>query len=124
MTTELDMQRQQTGFFIDAKPSILTLTPRVRQTTADGTWVWMNQYPRLPQMLRVIEQAEPAVLTLEDGTQRKVTYMLLGRWDASIAKGDVFVYHGDPVEVLEMNTFNGYEQRASCDRYIGPPVTV
>lgn len=121
MITELDMQRNMTQWFIAAKPSTLVLTPRKRVRHTDGSWVRQAENPRLPQIMRVIEQAEPAVIVQEDGTQRKATYVLLGLWDALVSVGDTFVYAGDPIEVVKLNTDNGYEQRAFCDRYIPAP---
>jgi hypothetical protein len=124
MTTELDMHQVQTKAFIDAKPSLLTLTPRVRHRQPNGGWQWVPGNPRIPQTFRVLERTEPNVTTVDDGVQRTISYVLLGMPDALVAKGDTFTYQGDTLEVVEMNTANDFEVRAFVSRALDPPVTV
>lgn len=124
MITEIDALRETTKWFIRAKPSELTLTPYTREQLPNGGWRAVADTPRLPQVFRVIETTEPSNVTLDDGTQRTISYVLLGEHDAVVAKGDRFTYEDDPLEVVEINTFNGFEVRAFVVRLMDPPVTV
>ena len=121
---ELAIQRSLTHQFILANPSVVVLVPRTRIRQANGGYRQMNGPARESQVMRLIEQAPPSVVTLEDGTQRSLDYVLLADWNAQVAKGDVFSYEDDSLLVVELYHFNGYEIRASVTRQLDPPVTV
>ena len=120
---ELETQRDITTAFILANPTLITLTPRSRVRQANGGYRNQLQPARTSQVMRVIEQAPSSVITLEDGTQRSLDYVVLAEWNASIAKNDVFEYAGDWCLVVELYHNNGYEIRASVIRLLDPPVT-
>lgn len=124
MITELDALRETTKWFIAAKPSELTLTPYVRERLNNGGWRSIAGTPRPLQTFRVLERTEPSNVTLDDGTQRTISYVLLGEHDAVVTKGDRFTYQSDSLEVVEINTANGFEVRAFVVRLLDPPVTV
>lgn len=124
ITAELLMNRKLTLDFIASRPTLVTLVPRDRYRTGTGAWKWQLKPARSPQVMRVIEQGPPEVLTTTDGVVRRVDYVLLAAWDASLAKGDLFTYDGDTVEVIEVYHHNGYEIRASAERKLDPPAGV
>lgn len=121
VSEETIANRRITQAFIEANPTVVTLTPRTRYRMATGAWKWQSGTPRADQLMRIIEQGPPEVLTVEDGTQRRIDYVLLAAWDATVAKGDIFTYAGDPVEVVEVYHANGYEIRAALTRRLDPP---
>jgi len=121
VSEETIANRRITQAFIDARPTVVTLIPRERYTLGTGAWKWRNLEPRPDQIMRIIEQGPPEVFTVQDGTQRRVDYVMLAAWDAAIAKGDVFTYAGDTVEVIEIYHNNGYEIRAALERRLDPP---
>jgi PKD repeat protein len=121
VSEETIANRRITQAFIDARPSVVKLTPRTRYMLGNGAWKWQNGTPRADQVMRVIEQGPPEVFTTTDGLQRRIDYVLLAPWDAGLAKGDVFPYDGDTIEVIETYHNNGYEIRAACERRLDPP---
>lgn len=124
VSAETIAQRSITQAFIESNPTLVTLVPRTRVTQRNGSWALMDGDPRSAQVMRVIEQAPPAVVTVEDGTQRSLDYVLLANWDAEIATGDRFIYNGDYVRVVELYHNNGYEVRAALIRDVNPPVQI
>ena len=73
------------------------------------------------QVMRLIEQGPPEVLTTPDGLQRSLDYVLLAEWDAVIETNDVFEYDDDLLEVIEVYHDNAYEVRAAVTRKLDPP---
>jgi hypothetical protein len=119
--SEIIAQRKLTKDFIDASPTPVVLTPRNRVRQPNGSYKWQYGLARQPQTMRVIEQAPPSVITLEDGTQRSLDYVLLAEWDAQLSKGDTFQFQGNTCLVLEVYHSNGYEVRGSVTRYLDAP---
>lgn len=118
---ELAAQRRVTAAFIAANPSSIVLTPRLRVKTGTGT-TWQDQPPRAAQTFRLIDQSSPSgnqpTAVSIDGSQRKVTYQLLGAWTTIIGLYDYWIDgDGFRCEVAELLPDNGYEQRAQVVRY-------
>lgn len=115
-------QRRNTLAFIQANPQQITLTPRSPVNSGTGRR-WINQEIREEQTFRLIDQSstsgpQPGDVLAGDGTQRKVTYQLLGRWDAAIGLWDFWIDSaGIKCEVVELLPDNGYERRAKVVRY-------
>lgn len=118
-TTELEVDRRNTAAFIDADPTVLVLTPRIQQKTTTGGFQWVDQPPRDPQRFKIIESNSRARTDVRviGGTQHQVEFTLLGNWNAVIGAHDIFEYRGSEWEVLSLEYFNGYEQRAAVIRY-------
>lgn len=112
----LDVNRRLTKAFIDANPVTLMLIPRTREKKPAGGWAWVEQTPRDPQVLTLIEQTglsgEPRPQATVDGVDREVEFQLLGEWDSAIERGDVFTHSGKDWEVVDLYIDNGYEKRA------------
>lgn len=121
---ELAVQRDLTRWFIEGNPATLILTPYTRVRLPTGQWRQQAGTPRDPQVMRVVEESpatsSAAVLRLDDGTERRVEYMLVGPWNALVANGDRFVYQGTVVEVVQIDVTNQYELRASLVRRLDP----
>ena len=121
---ELDINRDLTNLFIGARPSTVVMTPYARVQQANGQYKQVAQPARFPQTVRVVELA-PAVATstrivLDDGTERRVDYTIIAPYNAVIAVGDRFTFQGDPMEVLQVDSTNGYEVRAAVVRRLSP----
>jgi hypothetical protein len=117
---EVDMQRRLTLAFIDSRPIMLTLIPRVRAKQPTGGFAFQELSPRSPQRMRLIEPFHgtlPVMLTGSDGVQREMEMMLLGRWDCDLEKYDIFDHDGQYYEVAQLYHFNGYEQRAEVIKF-------
>jgi hypothetical protein len=120
---ELAVNRKNTKAFIDARPSTLALIPTTVVRTEAGGKRASDGPPRVAQVLRVIEQASaygnsPGLLPTQDGQQRRVTYQLLGEFDAVMAVGDHWLdADGIRYEVRELLPYNGYERRARVVQY-------
>jgi hypothetical protein len=121
--SELRAKRRGTTAFIAANPSVLILIPTIRTTSASGGKLVSDGLGRDERVFRVIEQASaygnsPGLLQSADGRQRRVTYQLLGEWDAEIAVGDHWTNaEGVRMEVVELLPYNGYERRGRVVQY-------
>lgn len=114
ITLELQMLRDQTEWFIAARPIDLTLTPVKSQRTSTGGTTRTNLPARPAQRLRLISMSDSQKPTItEDGVEREIDLTLLGPWDAQI---DIYDWWRDGegllYEVVEMVPYNGYEVRA------------
>lgn len=112
---ELELQKANTKAFIDAKPSVVVLTPRTRERTKSGGFSYVLGTPRAPQTVRVIElgmTSSAPVVQLTDGSQREQTFWLLGESDAVFAVDDVWSDDGRDWQITEVVRSNQYEQRA------------
>lgn len=119
---ELAVNKRNTARFIAARPSVIALTPITRVRTASGGTKVSDLPPRSAQTLRLIEQASaygnnPGLLQAQDGKQLKVTYQLLGEFDAVMGVGDHWSEGGIKFEIAELLPFNGYERRGQVIQY-------
>lgn len=111
--SELAIQRRLTTAFISTQPVSITLVPRDKVKQPAGGFRWVEQDPRTPQVMRIIEPSEiPLPVVTVDGVQREVVMQLLGEWDATIGQFDIFTHGGHSWEVVRIAHFNGWEQRA------------
>jgi hypothetical protein len=113
---ELRAQRKNTEWFIAWNSFNVTLIPRERVKTGSGS-KWVDGEPRVTQVMRLIPQSETSTpIGTDDGQERVITHVLLGRWDADMAIGDHWT---DPVgntfEILNISTPNGYEMKGLCE---------
>lgn len=120
--TEIAWKRRGTQQFIDANPYAVILIPTIEIKTAAGGKVSTDGSPRLPQILRLIDQATasgtvPGRFRAQDGQQRRATFMLLGPWDAEMSVGDHWTVDGKRYEITEVLPDNGYEQRGMVTYY-------
>lgn len=123
---ELKIQRKITHAFIRAEPVDIGLSRRTESRTALGG-ILKNFARQLPtQTFKIIMQS-PAGASIEqrtdDGTERRVDYVLLGEWDADVQIGDYWDdASGERNEVTSMIPYNGYEVRANVEGYGKKPL--
>jgi hypothetical protein len=123
---ELWVQRRITHAFIRAEPVDIGLSRRSSSRTALGG-VMKTFSRQLPtQTFKLIMQS-PAGASIEqrsdDGTERRVDYVLLGEWDADVEVGDYWDDEsGERNEVTSMIPYNGYETRANVEGYGKKPL--
>lgn len=117
--TELAVNRRNTAAFIAADPETIALTPRARTKTGTGGYTWTDLPPREPQDFKVVERNSNAITRtrVAGGEQAEEEFTLVGNWDAVVAEHDVFTLRGQDWEVIQVDWFNGYEQRAQVRRY-------
>ena len=114
--TELAVHRKNTLAFIAANPTVVTLIPiQEKVRTASAGWTTQDADPRVPQTMRIIEPSSrsiPATVKLQDGTERVVSFWLLGAHDALVAVGDHWDADGRSWEIGDIIRSNHYETRA------------
>lgn len=116
-TAESDIHRKNTLAFIAANPTAVTLIPiQEKVRTASAGWTVQSGTPRSSQIMRIIEpsaRSTPATVKLQDGTERVVSFWLLGAHDAAVAVGDHWTEaDGRSWEVGDIIRSNHYETRA------------
>ena len=126
MTIEQNVNRANTHAFIAARPSAIVLIPVVRTKTASGGTRSTDSTPRAVQTLRLVEQGTnagnaPGRLPAADGHETRVSWLLLGDWDATMDVGDHWTDpdSGAGHQIEELLPFNGYERRARVVEYGG-----
>jgi hypothetical protein len=124
MSIEININRRNTHSFILARPSSIALIPVTATKTASGGTQRADAPPRETQTFRLIEQTTtsgnaPGRLPASDGHQTRVSWQLLGEWDAVMAIGDHWTdpKSGAGYKVEELLPYNGYERRARVVAY-------
>lgn len=123
VASELAANRRVTHAYIIAKPMLVVLMTDVRTKTPAGGIKRGDGFARVAQVMRLIEQAsaygnQPGLLRAADGAQRRVTFQLLGEWDAEMEVGDHWSDSlGVRLEVAELLPYNGYERRGRVVSY-------
>jgi hypothetical protein len=99
---ELLMQRRQTLAYLKANPAEIVLMRQTPVKTAAGGRKKGASVALDPQMFRL----EPFKRRLShtqsqivEGTVTLTSYVLVGRWDADVQRGDEFVYGGGRYKV-------------------------
>lgn len=123
---ELWVQRKNTHWYIEADPVDIALSRRATARTALGgmTKSFVRQVPT--QRFKLIMQS-PAGASIEqrtdDGTERRVDYVLLGEWDADVEIGDYWDdVTGERWEVTSQIPYNNYEKRYNVEAYGKKPL--
>ena len=112
-TSELEAQRKLTKMFIaaDALSLVLTRTPKVSDGAGglkNGTPVNLTaQTLRLNPLQDAVQQR-----TTADGKQVLPQYMLMGEYNADIARGDTFTLSGRRYEVVFVLQNKQYQVKA------------
>jgi hypothetical protein len=125
VSIEQNVNRANTAAFIAARPSSIVLIPSVRTKTASGGTRSTDGTPRAAQTLRIVEQTTnagntPGRLPAGDGHEKRVSWLLLGAWDALMDVGDRWTdAFGAGYQIEELLPFNGYERRARVVEYGG-----
>lgn len=122
-STYLRVQRRNTEEFIKADPIVISLVPRSKTKTAGGGKKMVEGEPKTAQMFRLIptSDVQPSVQT-PDGIQLTPTFVLLGKFDADMARWDTFELNGHKYQIVstvrpEHSVENRYESKADVARY-------
>lgn len=114
---ELKLQQKNTEWFIAWNPYPVVLIPKVKVKSGTGTQI-TDGPPRAEQTMRLIPQFETSTpFELDDGTERIITHVLLGQFDAVMAVGDHWRdSDGLYYEVLSILR-NGYEIKGLIEQH-------
>lgn len=115
---ELAVQRATTRAFIDASPTLIALQPRPRVSTTGGGYKEDTSQPvRAPQAFKVVwlSDRDRPLITL-DGRAYTAEVVLVGLWDAQVARRDVWWVGDQEFRVLEVQSGYGYETKALAVR--------
>jgi hypothetical protein len=115
---ELRFQRFNTKSFIAWHPTDIRLIPRTAVKTGSGT-KWTDGPPRPLQRFRLIPQSETTPpFALEDGTERVISFVLLGLFDAEMFVHDYWRDSmGFRYEILNVTAENGYETKGLIEKH-------
>lgn len=86
---EVKIHRMNTKAFIDHRPSTITLNrPTTARAKTGGTKPVVDT-PQAAQTMRIIQSGvSNSIVTLTDGTQREVEFVLLAEHDANMQRDD------------------------------------
>lgn len=111
---ELVLQRKATRDFIEADKTSLVLTPS-NEVWSAGSKTYADQPPRPAQDFKVIYPAADSGgrATTNEGTETaRWDFILVGNWNATVAKGDRWT-EGEQTYVVEwVQPYNEYEVKA------------
>ena len=111
--TEARIQRKLTLAFIASDSASFTLVPTTYASNGSGGRKRVDSPARLPQSMRLIPQSGTVGTEREtlDGMVVQPTYVLLGEWNAGMARGDRFTYGGTRYEVVWVHENRNYETK-------------
>jgi hypothetical protein len=114
VTFEMQVQRENTDWFIAFDARDIVLVPHTRVRTASGGSKFEAGSPRVVQRFRIILRTDFTKPTpTEDGKERVFDLTLLGSWNAEMDIGDRWTdSEGQKFEIVEFVPFNGYERKA------------
>ena len=107
---ELKVNRKNTEAFISERPETITIT-RGGSRTSDGAGGWTTTpgAPIQPQTFRLIIQGGNVASRNIDGEEIKPAYVMVGRHDADLKTGDMFVKDGRNYDVVYVRDNRDYE---------------
>ena len=118
---ELSVNRDNTEAFIDADPTWLALIPSV-EVWAGGSKRFVDQAPRPLQPFKFIYPGGDQTVTTSDGTTKKLDFILVGNYNATVAVGDHWKEGQQVYRIEEVEPFNGYEVKAKGTTIGGNPL--
>jgi hypothetical protein len=103
-----------TEAFINVFPVSVVLTPRHKEKQPAGGFVWVEDPPRDPIVVTFVESRTdvPTPTVTLDGVERRVDLQMIGPWNSTMARFDVFSHQGKDWEIVDLFYDNGYECRA------------
>lgn len=115
---QLDCQRQLTSWYISIRPKRISFIPHQRVKTPAGGFTTTSIAPRDPQTVTVFMESEEGNIPGEGGYDRQFEGIVVGEWDAQIAKDDQWVDDdGDLWVVYDIFPYNGYEVKGRVRKY-------
>lgn len=119
---ELKLQRKNTEWFIAWNPYPVVLVPKVKVKSGTGTKV-TDGTPRVEQTMRLIPQSEttPPITSTNGvnlaGTERVITHVLLGLFDAVMQVGDHWRDENNFYYEVLFVARNGYETKGLIEQH-------
>lgn len=106
--TELIMARRQIDEMIKTDPVQVTFRRKVKTETADGGYTMSGPQPlqRGPQQARLIpfkRRMTEFLANTEVGELPNLPYVLLGRYNLDVQRGDLFTVDGEEFEVKTLD---------------------
>jgi len=113
----LMVMRRNLDAFIRSDPTMITLVRTAKVQTSAGGWVKGTSTPIPAQQMRFVpfkRRMSDAVNNTQDGPLSLAEYILVGRYNVDVQKGDEFDYNGlhHSVTQIEPKT----QDRAQTDR--------
>lgn len=108
---ELRAQRVVTQAFINADSRPISLLRALRTDDGAGGYTTTTQNLSTQKMRLIPQQDGATQQTTADGQQVVPQYVLMGRWDADMQRGDTFVIDGQTYEVVFVNLNSQYERK-------------
>lgn len=119
---ELSIHRRGTDRFIDADPTIITLTPSA-EIWSGGTKTYGAETPRQPQSFKVIwSGSQDGLVIASEGKARRFDFILVGKHDAEVEIGDFWTVEDQHYQVEWIAPPNGYEVKAGGSSHGSKPV--
>jgi hypothetical protein len=112
LATEQAVERELTGWFIQADQDEVVLYRRTRTPNGSGGYVLGAPTPLPSQAGRLIPlQAGATQRHTLDGRLVEPGYHLLLEWNADMARGDTFVVHGRKYEIVFVVENQSYQTK-------------
>ena len=118
---------RMTDWFIKVDPYPVVLIPMVTSKSPSGAIQSVPGPPRPQQIVRVISTggSDSGIELTIDGQIRKYPIVVVGKWNATIKKGDQWTdQHGATWMIDGITPFNGYEVKAGCSLVTAKPSVV
>lgn len=119
---ELIYARRQIDAMIKADPFMVSLRRRPRVKGPDGAWTWGVEQLLAPQQGRLIpfkRRMTEFLQNTEFGDVPDLPYVLLGRHDFDLQRGDRFTYNGQEFEVQTIDIHEPEVKTAAHVDYFG-----
>ena len=114
------MARRQINALILADPIDIILTRRAKVPVPGGGWRFGPPAPLDPQQVTIIpfkRRMSDALVGTELGEVVDLPYVVVGRHDLDIQRGDIFIYNGDKFEVKNVDLKTEVRTAAHVDYY-------
>lgn len=117
-TPEITKQRELTYAFIQADPTLVTLTPVLRVKQPSGSYLMVDQPARPVQTFKMIPLTagqKPTIVL--NGIERIADYAMVGMHDAVVEVGDHWMMGNQKFTVIETADGHGYETKVLVEAH-------
>ena len=118
LTTEININRKNTTYFIATNPYPVILIPTVKTKLTNGGHSTTDGPEKPQQICRLIPAQETTQPFFNaEGIDRQIDYVLLGRWDADFSIHDHWRdIQGFLYEIVDVQS-NGYEIKGAVIKH-------
>lgn len=117
--TAMRVMRKNMVVFINADPINIVLSRATKVSTPAGGYVEGTPVLLAPQTFRMTpfkRRLSDFTKDTQDGKIPQADYILTGRWDCDILRGDTFTFNGDDLEVISVEPLS--DDRYKTDRVV------